>query len=282
MNVSIRNYIYNTYPIVFHSPMSLPILWEYFRLFRNYQPLLSSKQELNDCMLITWNNKNKRILEKSLNILRCPHTVMGRNITDSQWRNVVKIQLTNEFLENVDTKYVMGVDAFDALFIKHPNHVIKRFQALNVPMLFNASSMHGLTFQSEQLEWEKSLYPDRVFRYLNAGVWIGETEFVKKFFQRAEELSRNQIEIIDECDKNNAILTPVHFSSRARKEFRPSEYVERLKNSEQVVIKWAFREFPKIELDTTQKVFCVLNNRRSLPPSMRTDFGLETTTTRFL
>jgi hypothetical protein len=126
--------------------------------------------------------ENKSILECSLEYLGIHDLVI---LTDDRlpWRNTFKIEMINQYLDKCQTKYILYCDAIDVIFINSPENALNIFKNANCKMLFMSSqSTDGYTCMPDVYEWAKLL---NASQFLNSGVWIGETQFVKQVFTSA-------------------------------------------------------------------------------------------------
>jgi len=126
--------------------------------------------------------EHKSILECNLEYLGIDDLVV---LYDDRlpWRNTFKFEMISNYLKQCTTKYIMYCDAIDVIFIDDPNKVVDIFKQHNCKMLFMSStSTDGYSCMPDILTWANSNHSSR---YLNSGVWIGETEFVKKVFVEA-------------------------------------------------------------------------------------------------
>lgn len=126
------------------------------------------------------------ILESNLQHLGIEGLVV---LTDTRlpWRNTFKFELILNYLRSgkCNTEYFMYCDAIDVIFLDHPKKVISIFESFNCDALFMSSnSTDGYNCMPEI----KSLadgYNRGNNRYLNSGVYIGKTEFIKEIFEEA-------------------------------------------------------------------------------------------------
>lgn len=106
-----------------------------------------------------------------------------------KWRFTHKIHLALAAVRNESRPYVMIADAFDVLFLAHPDEVLRRFLAMNHPLLLNADKR--LWPRSHPSDMQRKEYYDSLstspFRYLNSGCYVGETQFVVEFLQAARD-----------------------------------------------------------------------------------------------
>jgi hypothetical protein len=175
--MKIHNTMYDTTPVVVHNPGNRAVeKWHEVtgKLFSSPRRIIG---EIEDTTIITWNNKELGYLERSLSRLGVPYRVLGRDRT--KWMNRMKIDLTLKALDGIDTKYVIGVDSCDAVFVDDPHIAIERFARKGCKMIFNGtpSSWPDLP----DMEFEP---PGDFYQFLNAGAWIAEARFAKTFWER--------------------------------------------------------------------------------------------------
>jgi hypothetical protein len=130
--------------------------------------------------------EDKSILEANLEYLGIePLTVL----TDPRlpWRNTFKIEIILDYLNSgkCTTKYFMYCDALDVIFIDKPQKVIDIFKSFNCDALFMSThSTDGYNCMPEVKKFiDETIKSNK--RYLNSGVYIGKTEFIKELFKEA-------------------------------------------------------------------------------------------------
>ena len=130
--------------------------------------------------------EDKSILEANLEYLGIqPLTVL----TDSRlpWRNTFKFEIILNFLNSgkCNTEYFMFCDAIDVIFIDEPQRVIDIFKSFDCEALFMSThSTDGYTCMPEVKKFVDETIKSKG-RYLNSGVYIGKTEFIKEIFEEA-------------------------------------------------------------------------------------------------
>lgn len=236
----LHNRIYNEFPIVVHFPgVKSPDspLWNKLIL----SPFSHSAQPLTEVTLITWNNTEKGPLEKSLDRLGVEYVVLGKHIR--QWKNIFKLDLTAEFLQHVKTPYVIGLDSIDTVVLSDPNEIVRRFKVLDCNLLFNSQSYCFPRLRQSGaphyfVKFEDEINEGRYTNaYLNAGAWVGTTEFCRVFFGN--------------CKKVGSL-----FSS-------PDENYWSF--SEQAYVRATFPfYFPEVKLDYRCRIFQVLEGDQSM------------------
>lgn len=183
--------------------------------------------------ILTWNNSNEEsILEKSLHILGMKCEVLGKSIQN--WSNRLKINLTYDFLEKSKKPYVLGVDAFDAIFIDYPRY-------MNHDMIFNATP-GSFPFKKEFDLYEESITNSSIFCHFNAGVWFGKREMCLRFFKDALNYKDN--------------------------------FTEQYPDSEQVVLRSILPNHKYVELDDKCRYFQIINDFKELDQYLQIQYKM--------
>lgn len=185
------NLIFDTRPIVVHAHgrHSYKPLWPPIRE-RFFASPARRIGALPNLTILTWNNGHQAmgLLEKSLDHLGVPYLVLGQGIEN--WINSRnKPPLTLEATRNITTKYVMGVDSRDAIFVDDPQLLVDRFEKdFDCELVFSADRINWPNCSSFR-EFEDALpgAQESEFKYLNSGAWIGKTDFCREFFAAAVE-----------------------------------------------------------------------------------------------
>ena len=185
---AVVNLVFDTRPLVVHAPglTGKNLLWQAVKTeFFLSEP--KSFGVADGLTILTWNSRREPgVLQQCLDHLGVPHVVLGQGIRD--WRNLLKNRLTRDALDEVTTKYVMGIDASDALVLGHPQAILDRFKAQFSCKLLLGAETHCFPEIAELRRFEDSL-PGATspWHYLNSGMWIGETAFCREFFRVAAE-----------------------------------------------------------------------------------------------
>jgi|TARA_B110000908_G_scaffold162604_1_gene208260 hypothetical protein len=130
--------------------------------------------------------EDKSILEVNLEYLGIQPLVI---LTDSRlpWRNTFKFETILKYLNSgeCNTEYFMFCDAVDVIFRDDPQKVIDIFKTFNCEALFMSThSTDGYTCMPEVKRFiDESIQSNE--RYLNSGVYIGKTTFIKELFEEA-------------------------------------------------------------------------------------------------
>jgi hypothetical protein len=116
----------------------------------------------------------------------------------------MKTTLTLQAIKAIETEFLIGVDALDAVFVQHPNIAIERFQEMKCHMLLNGERTFSPSSQHPTIQkyrqYEESISPEPCL-YLNMGAWIGKTQFCQEFFEAGR---RSQLPDLTETDTKNA------------------------------------------------------------------------------
>jgi hypothetical protein len=185
---------YKTYPLVVHAPD-----WEKNKFWPNLVRLFCKENQViasADLTIVTWNNLHEGVFEKSLRLKNVPFTLKGSS--DVTWSNYNKFKYNIEVAKTCGTKYLMGCDSHDVILTGDPIEIVKRFEQMECKMLFNCEKHFYPNLSEPILQGWKSFQKkvsESKYQFLNAGIWIGETNFCLEFFQRA-----NQIRVYDLFD----------------------------------------------------------------------------------
>jgi hypothetical protein len=142
-----------------------------------------------DLTIFTAANKSDYMLLKFAEHVGIPVIQLGADISRSEWKNKLKIKLYRDALRECKTRYVICADASDVLFIDHPNEIIDEFIKTGEKFMFNAEKAcfkcgpTSYDFFNKRIELEDPT----VFKYFNAGLCLGETESLLKFYETAQE-----------------------------------------------------------------------------------------------
>lgn len=191
-NTFIENTLFKTYPSIVHAHGS-------HSYKPNWQPILDSffntpQQSIGntkDLTIITCNNghPDMGLLERSLDHLGVPYKVSGRDF--NPWINSIHkpLSITN-VLDEITTPYVLYADSRDAIFVNDPSQILDIFKReYDCKLVFGADRLNWPPIK----EFERfenliaSNYPGD-FNYLNGGLWIGETEYCKSFFEKSKHI----------------------------------------------------------------------------------------------
>ena len=180
INFSFQNTRYNTYPFFVHCPSRAKLYQKDFlklkSFFQGFDKNIQTETNA-DIPIITWNTSNNpSVLEKSLDYFGNEYYSLGRGIT--KWNYLLKLSLSLDFIKNCSTKYILGIDGYDAVAIRKFNSsIVDVINQNNIQLIFNKTYFESWPNIS-------NIYgEDYKLNYLNSGAWFGRTEFVKKFFE---------------------------------------------------------------------------------------------------
>jgi len=195
--IKLINTAFNTQPCIFHMNGSYKKNKEGRRLRSRVFEWIDKQRELplsiaspyfggeggmrdTTYFICTSYGERETCLEKTLKYFKVPYVMKGRGTPD--WRNTMKAGLLAEYLPNINTKYTMGIDSHDVCLMREGNIVVDIFEknfADHCDMLFNAELV-SYPKNPEIAEFERGIYGDESpFCYLNSGVWIAKTDFLK-------------------------------------------------------------------------------------------------------
>lgn len=129
--------------------------------------------------------EEKSILESSLEYLGINELVVLKD-DRLPWRNTFKFEMLNNYLnsEKCTTEYFMCCDAIDVIFKDDPQKVIDIFETFECDALFMSThSTDGYNCMLDVKEFVDKINSNG--RYLNSGVYIAKTKFIKKVIEEA-------------------------------------------------------------------------------------------------
>jgi hypothetical protein len=179
----IYNYKYKNFPIIIHCPgKNNTLLWENIVKIFNKKKNKISKSFIKDLEIITWNNKKEKgILEKSLDNVGLHYTVLGVDVEN--WSNPSKIYLTIDYLKRSNSKYIIGLDSFDVFVLNNLNDILEKFLEFDCKILFNGGPVRHPPVKRPFVHIEEEMGRNYDYKYLNAGVWMGEKDYCLDFFK---------------------------------------------------------------------------------------------------
>ena len=233
-NMLLRNDKFQTFPIVVHSPFGKHHAWLEMKTRLDSEPY-QEIGSINDLTILTWNNSYKQgILEISLDRLGIPYVVLGRD-RDVPWRNLDKIPLLLEAMEQVDTQYVMAADCYDVIVLRDLHEAVERFANSGHEVLFNATcGRYGLVSTNKV---ESVLFSKREVQHLNSGAFIGKTEFCRQLYA----IANDAIPVVQRVIELTGEVTFV--------------------NSDQAVLKAVLPMlYPRVRIDSRRNIFQILTD----------------------
>jgi hypothetical protein len=186
----VRNGETNTTPYVIHANGCRQLsLWKWLlnEYLKHDTEVSSPATNLEDNLTIfTWNTtKQQSAAEISLKRMNVPHVVIGQN---HNWYVGAQTEWTLEFLEECKTPYCMGIDAFDLIVLASPAKIMQTYMSYFQNKVVYGAEM-GSWPKHEELEQFEAGLPGASGRYkhLNAGMFIGPTELLRKVYGKANE-----------------------------------------------------------------------------------------------
>jgi len=184
----------HTSPIVFHAPGASRRSRMWGDLQRNAPEFCKTLRQENDprIAVITWNtDTTESILERCLNAMQHPVTVLGRGKAD--WCNRDKTKLALDAIQDLDADYIIGLDAWDVALIGHPNEIIDRYKRLfgDMTIAFNGATHPWPAGKDETClddVIEREIKTNGLARHLNAGCWIAKRHMAIKFLSIVESI----------------------------------------------------------------------------------------------
>ncbi|HEY0980940.1 MULTISPECIES: class I SAM-dependent methyltransferase [unclassified Schlesneria] len=189
--IRLTNRLFGSHPIVVHCPGPVQghLGWQSFAASA-LGVHVDSHPPVESFTLLTWNGgdrpeKPNGILESSAARFGCETLVLGQTVRP--WVNGKKLQLTADALAGVTTEFVVGMDSGDVLLVDHPDVMVQRFREhFSCDLLFNATGSDCWPPRPEFIMYEQQRPAARCAQgrhWLNAGCWVGRTEFCRKYFR---------------------------------------------------------------------------------------------------
>ena len=104
--------------------------------------------------------------------------------TPKKWKNLYKIKLINKFISNVNTKYIMVLDALDILLSEDIYKIIDIFNEMEYKIYYGSTINR---YPKNELEPKNLINDKGDFKYLNSGTVIAETKYYKEFIKQCDE-----------------------------------------------------------------------------------------------
>jgi len=214
MNTNIKIKETNTTPVVIHaaghSKREPGGVWETLsNTFMANQQLISVDEDI-DVTIVTWKGGKFRdeetILETMMRYYDFPIVILDWPENTNFWEgSKSKVTETLKAINDglINTKYVMWFDASDVMLTRHPKDILdgylKHFS--NFELVFNAErnnypkSERMVPVDSklrarfdEVINFDESKTHGTSYKYLNSGVMVGKTEYLKKFLEHASTI----------------------------------------------------------------------------------------------
>jgi hypothetical protein len=141
----------------------------------------------SDTEIVVCNNMEEPVAEKCLNSMGLKYTALGKDIKN--WDNILKIQLVLDHISKCEAEQILYFDSRDVVVVGDISHCDDILDRRQCSMLFNAETKFYPKCPSlkgtEMFERQRS--PNEYFA-LNAGCWIGKTEFLKDALEDALDM----------------------------------------------------------------------------------------------
>lgn len=172
----IKNETLNTYPLFAHAQGHVHETDKWKQIVDSL-PKVKKKTIPSDVTIVTFIaiDDNKMSLKKQLDNSKIKFINLA-NPDLMFWKNTMKIKYLS-VMENINTPYVLCLDGLDVLLSEDQSSLIDRFKSFNCKLLYNASKLNYPPV-CEDIENTSTS-----FKYLNAGAFIGEVDFVKDFYK---------------------------------------------------------------------------------------------------
>ena len=212
----IQNINTKNWPLVIHGNGPAKETEKWKEILDVYEEHTKFIQKPNDKLtLLTWSVKDEEfLLGRVMKDMGCDDylNVILLEKKDGQINWTDKISKTLEFIKDIDTEYVMGMDALDVIPSSDEpmslwDNIVKLFEEYGCDILFNAeqynwpsSKGHGTTLGSDNSlmkelelveEFYKRMYNDYFespWIHLNSGCWIAKRDSMIEFYTEVVEL----------------------------------------------------------------------------------------------
>tara|TARA_Y100001963_G_C6788253_1_gene454109 strand:+ start:3497 stop:4324 length:828 start_codon:yes stop_codon:yes gene_type:complete len=211
------------WPVVYHGngPAKNNDIWK--RLvdrFEKLEPWQERKPKIEGITVLTWSIPSETtLLERSFEKMGIRDELIVIPLSKPiNWLD--KIKKTREYLQKIETKYVMGLDSTDIIVSTDQEgqktlwyDIKETFKSMNCKLLYNAEKLnwpssngHGTDIKEEDgrngellkalirtEKLEEDVYKDFAgssFFRMNSGAFIGYTDFTKTFY---DDLWRNYV-----------------------------------------------------------------------------------------
>lgn len=171
----IQNKRLNSKPLIVHAQGTSHKTDKWLNIIKSNH-LIDKTTLSNDITILTFANGNIDFsLINQLEYSGVDYINAGENIVN--WKNTDKMKLIIESIENIETPYILCLDAVDVLCSYDLSDLLNRFESFECDILYNASIINYPNICTDVEETES------VFNTLNAGAFIGKTESIKNFYQ---------------------------------------------------------------------------------------------------
>ncbi len=143
-------------------------------------------------IVLIHNFKKKTVMEKSLHYVGIRDFVVLKVDRGIRWHNIQKIRELKAFLDSDRCKaeYIFYCDSSDAFLRDDPQKAIQYLQDEDCDLLFSSTRARaGYELMPEAKAWSDSIARQGGYgeRYLNAGVFVAKTSFLREVIDAAME-----------------------------------------------------------------------------------------------
>jgi len=189
--IKLKNNFFDTHPFIFHmngsylkNPQGRRLRTQVFDHIRDNEHEGKGGMRDTTYFICTSYGERTTTLERTLKYFKVPYVMRGRGTQN--WRNTMKAGFLAEYLPNINTKYTMGIDSHDVCLLKDANGLVDTFEesfSKDCDMLFNGELV-SYPVNPELADFERGIYgKESPFCYLNSGVWIAKTAFLKSVME---------------------------------------------------------------------------------------------------
>lgn len=134
--------------------------------------------------IILCNNVTDSVTENCLELMGIPYVALGKNV--KTWNNILKVELVLNYIEKYRPSQVLYMDSVDVVVVGEMEKCDDILKDKNCKMLFSSeTSFYPKCSSLESIEnFEKEKSPNEYFA-LNAGCWIGNTDFLIEILKEA-------------------------------------------------------------------------------------------------
>jgi len=140
------------------------------------------------------NLKELGVGARTMDYFGIEYDVVGKDMPKPYIHNM-KIHELLKYIPTIEKPYTMFFDSSDIVFTAPPDSLLADFKHRPESMLCNADGW-SYPLKSPTLEWEEhtaeSRSPKSPYRYLNSGLWIACTKFLKEKFHPLMEKYSNK------------------------------------------------------------------------------------------
>jgi hypothetical protein len=196
--MKVRNKITNTYPSIFHLSGCKKwnrlghTMWEKLYSENKTENDQMEKLRSDTCLIFPhYGYTDAPMVEKSL----LKFGVSNTNIAELYMKGGTDLmsffsnrhKMTKDYIEKNNFKYIIGQDAGDIFFLNHPNRVVEIFEnEFDCDMLLNGECEvwpDQAKFVYDNLEGTDKYDSSKIFKNLNAGLYITKADFYLEFYE---------------------------------------------------------------------------------------------------